>query len=446
MQSRTCQPSRGFSLVEVMLAVLIFSFITGAVLQFTSATKARTRKAAVQIELEQQGRMAVEILLDDIRHAGHYVFTNDGTLDSTSRQQSILEASNYRLAFQADVLPDLHSPLETMSSDTWRVGEAWHQFPNVFRVRLPNGDEPTTGMEYFTSVATLDSVPDYLKRTAEVIVYTMDANEDGVFDDQDKLQLDAGVTPNPSDGVLRRKVIGTEIDEGGVPRASTSVSTVARGVRVFFDADVDTYPNETLPQPLFVYHISESFGLFDFDGNLRLNTFIFGDCIALDDPGCRDGRLDANEIANLQTLTGAVPSDIIENYQLDARLASPDVITRIRARYPEMSAVDARQFIRDSISSVRVNLIVEEPNARPNTHDVRFSTDEVPYRYVQHDLTADVFLPNAHLLSLSQLFFAAQFISNQTSAGLPNSLGTNIYNQALCPPASSANKNCWPVR
>jgi prepilin-type N-terminal cleavage/methylation domain-containing protein len=447
--------NKGFTLIEALLATVIFSFVAGAALYFVSAAKEQTRKRSTQTELEEQGRLATETLVNDVRYSGYYTFINDDKDVVNNRQHSIIEASNYRLAFYADVDPGLYSPLESMTSDTWKVGNGseyeWMTFPNLFKVTFPGGTTTTDGEEYFAQIGLLTDVPEYLKRNAEVIVYTMDTDEDGAFGPADKAQFDAGSTANPSDAVIRRKVIGSSFQDDGSVTPSTSISTVATNVRVYFDPSTDRYPNGLIPAPLFVYVISDSFARFDFNKNGVMDTFVFGDCVSLDDPGCGDGVLEQNEIAALQGLTQANPSDIMLNTAIDARLAangtSPDVITRMRARWPSLTDADAQQLMRDCISSIRVNMIIEHPDPRPRTADVRYSTPTVPYRYLQHDVSTEVFLPNAYMLSKNQLVYSTQYLTNTlASDGVASPLGTNTYASALCPPASKSNDHCWPIR
>jgi hypothetical protein len=218
-------------------------------------------------------------------------------------------------------------------------------------------------------------------------------------------------------------------------------------VRVDFEPSIDVYPSGLIPAPLFVYHVSDAFGEFDFGADGNLDTFILGDCVSLSDvANCGNGRLDPPEVAALQALTSANPSDLVDNFTVDARLATtPNVITRLQTRYPAMSVADAKQFIRDCIASISVELVVEEPSPMYGNASARESAPGSQYRYLQHDLSAEVYLPNAFMLSKNQLFYASQNLTNKTNDGTPG-VGPNVYDPALCPPASKTNMSCWPIR
>jgi len=67
---------RNFSLPETLIATLIFAIVSAVTLQFISAAKIRTDKGSSELDLEQQGRQAVELIVDDIKHAGLKLLTS----------------------------------------------------------------------------------------------------------------------------------------------------------------------------------------------------------------------------------------------------------------------------------------------------------------------------------------------------------------------------------
>lgn len=67
---------RNFSLAETLMSTLIFALISAITLQFVSAAKIRTDRGSAELDLEQQGRQAVELIVNDIRHSGLTVLNN----------------------------------------------------------------------------------------------------------------------------------------------------------------------------------------------------------------------------------------------------------------------------------------------------------------------------------------------------------------------------------
>jgi hypothetical protein len=448
---RLARGQRGLSLIEAMIATSVFLFIAAATWKFVGVVQRQSTQGEARIDIETQGRQAIELILDDIRYAGYYAFNNDGADATNTRQHSLIVTGNHMLAFYADRYPDIWSPMDAagmpVDAISYRLGSGseWTKFPNLYAVRFPDPDGgamvPTDdGPEYFEQVATMleagQEVPDFLRRTAEVIVYSLDANDDGILDSADKQMFESALTLNPSDIVLRRRVIGTRL-VGGTPAWHAETATVATHVRTYTESG-DLYPDGSKPLPLFVYTISDMFGNFDFDNNGRENEFIFGDCLGLDAPGCGDGVLSAAEIDNLYEIDAMDPPDIIEQFAKDARLAG--VLARIRLRFPEMTTdADAQQFIRDCISSVRVNLVTVQSERSVDTR-----------QFLQHDLSADVYLPNAFMLSKNQLFSAANLLSYELNDGGDGWTGEfgKVYDENKCPPPSSCYEPnaCWPSK
>jgi type II secretory pathway pseudopilin PulG len=477
--------SRGFTLPEALMATLVFGVIAGTAMQVMTGVKGRVDRGEAEIGLEQQGRQATELIMDDVRRAGLRIFTNEGSDSAATRQHVIVEASPSRLAFYADTNREWYSPMDAVGGAavrTWKYGDGvsgyrLRPFPNVYALTFPpipgvNGDLATTVADaqgYFAHVAAIRAagaeVPEYALRSAEVVLYTLDTNQDGdgegdgKLDAMDKAAHEAGGTRNPSDAVLRRHIFYTRLD-GDAPTHESISSTVARGVRVQLDEN-DLYPNGRLMPPLFVYHIAEHYHGFDFDGDGSFaGQLIFGDCVDLRSSKCGNGVLDPEEIENLLSLNERNQTDIADNYFADARFlsrpgsarwpAAGDLIERIRGANSTMASdEDARQLIRNSIGRVQINLIVEQGDVSPGMVHPSWSAPGKPYRYAQHDLTAVAYLPNAFFLSKNQLL-ASPLLRYETSSDGSVS-GISLKDRAYDPndpapcEAGGARYPCWPT-
>ncbi len=74
MMSKNKQPAtaaRGFSLVELMIALLIGLVIAIGVVQIFSATRATYQLDESLARAQENGRFALEFLSQDVRHAGY---------------------------------------------------------------------------------------------------------------------------------------------------------------------------------------------------------------------------------------------------------------------------------------------------------------------------------------------------------------------------------------
>jgi prepilin-type N-terminal cleavage/methylation domain-containing protein len=439
---------KGFSLTELLVATLVFGAVVGTTLQLLSGVKLRTERSSDGMDLEQQGRQAVEVLIEDIRNAGLSIYVNQGTDQFATRQPAILEASPYRLAFYADAGP-LHSPLDSVNA-TWPYNGEPVRFPNVYAAEFPDGSASSNAQEYFAKLAALEAeaqeVPAYLRRDAEVIVYTLDTDGNGAFDPNDKKLFNAGATANPSDAVLRRLVFGTSLEDGS-PVSVAEAITVARGVRVFVEP-ADLYPNGRDSGPLFVYHLAEKYGHFDLDGNGKdEDQLIFGDCLELGTPSCGDGVLQPAELTALLGLNAAGATDLADSFRLDKRFdvqgpSVPDLLTRIQDRHRGLGEQDAKQFLRNCISRIGIRLLIEDPDTSPRAIDPRHSAPGKPYRYLQHELEAMAYLPNAFFLSKNQLL-AAEYLRDRTTSDSVRDQG-EVYDPQECFWPSDPTP-CWPT-
>ncbi len=239
----------GFTLVELTVSLVLTSFMFSAMLiVFQSQNRINTVESDV-IEAQQNARMGMAALAQDIRQAGYFV-------DHFNRQPVWLDAAPYQLVYNANI------------SD---------QFVAMHRdsaVPLSNGIMYTPGT--YTSAPQEENLPGFLDRylnESETIRLTLDRTYDGLITTADRQQGAA----NPNIYTLTKEINGN-------PPAILAYNV--RG-----DA---TYPDGSEPQPLFQY-----WGTFTFDDVLEL----WGDTSG-------DGFLSQGEVAALTPVSVANLPDI----------------------------------------------------------------------------------------------------------------------------------------
>lgn len=79
----------GFSLVELMLAMVIGFIIMGGVMQLYISTRDTQRSSEDQLQLLSDGRFAIETIAYDLRHAGIWGGTNETKLIACHRDPEI---------------------------------------------------------------------------------------------------------------------------------------------------------------------------------------------------------------------------------------------------------------------------------------------------------------------------------------------------------------------
>ena len=77
IQRNTIRQQRGFSLVEMLLAMLIGIIIMGGILSVYTNTRDQQRSSEDQVNLVTDARFALETMGYDVRHAGVYGGTNE---------------------------------------------------------------------------------------------------------------------------------------------------------------------------------------------------------------------------------------------------------------------------------------------------------------------------------------------------------------------------------
>ncbi len=229
---------RGFTLVELMISLVLTSLMFSSMLVvFQAQNRINTVQSDVS-ETQQNARVAMTALNQDIRQAGYFV-------DQFNRQPVWLDAAPYQLVYNANI-SDQFVAMHRDSAVPLSDGTLYHP-----------GD--------YTSPPHEENLPLFLDRylnESETIRLTLDTTYDGFITGADR-QEGAG---NPNIYVLQKEINGN-------PPAILAYNV--RGPR--------PYPDGTMPPPLFKY-----WGIFVADDILNL----WGDTND-------DGELSAGEAAAL---------------------------------------------------------------------------------------------------------------------------------------------------
>lgn len=90
--------SRGFTLVEMMIVVLVFGIVSLGLMQVLTGTRDSYEQQKVTLEMQQNARSGIAGLADDFRHVS---YGKDAT------QPSIYYAADDSVVFVADLVPDI---------------------------------------------------------------------------------------------------------------------------------------------------------------------------------------------------------------------------------------------------------------------------------------------------------------------------------------------------
>lgn len=240
--------SRGFSLLEVLVALAIFATVVGIVLSGFAEFGRNANTEQTVLEVQQSARVTIDELARTIQQTGYNIGRAD-PYNPTHWQRGVIHAGAHAFAFNADIDPAV-GPLA-----------------NTVTLTFPDGE--TYGGEGAAASVV----------GAETYVYTLDANGDDSITDADRSAAvtegrnPAADTENPLDFALFRRIHGYD-------GSSYGGTLVAVAPHLFTNATPTIrYPDGTTPEPLFTYWLTE-----DLDGNGTLaptecvNDAIAGRC------------------------------------------------------------------------------------------------------------------------------------------------------------------------
>lgn len=249
-RQRPLGTSGGFTLVELMIALVVAGLAAVATVSVFSAQNKAADRSAAQTDSQQNARAAVDQLTRELRMAG----TN---LDKFHKQKALLDAAPYQVVFSGDCNSGdgQDAAMDATASVPLSTGAAY--VPGAFL------DENLEELSRFNN-------------GAETVRYTLDTNGDGVVALADTSTGTEGVA---KDFQIMRQVNGGE----GQPVAQGLRGPVAR-------------TDGTNPPPVFQY-----WGLFSGATTLKL----WGDTNA-------DGKLASSEIATLTPVSTSELANIRE--------------------------------------------------------------------------------------------------------------------------------------
>ncbi len=177
--------SAGFTMVELMITLVVFALIFVAVTAvFLSASHSKDRTSA-NLEATQTARATLDMVSRDLRSAGY-----QADQDYATPQPAIAYIDSMELIVAENQMPYPDGATGPVAPLAYAPTHSPNPAPLV-------GNQWTPPIRYRTG--------------AELIRYTLDTNNDGVVDANDRATvagLDAAATPNPNDYVLVRQVYG----------------------------------------------------------------------------------------------------------------------------------------------------------------------------------------------------------------------------------------------
>lgn len=358
--------------------------LLGAVGLFTAASllsagRARAEQAQ-EPSIREQGKAFVKELRELSDSCGVRRTAKPKANQPTSFSL-ILVATPFELAFYGDE-GDLFTPLP--SQGAWAYGGAKFKFPDLFKnLTLPKGKgwgkhKPTkNSSEYFARYLELgekaEKLPLDVVRKMEVVRYTLDENDDGKVDTDDRKGPESSKSSASDDNTLIKHVYGTRLKEDGSSASVHETKVMVRGVRVALDAQDDF---EERPKPLFVYTLSERFAEFDLNGDGDADDeLVFGDSDG-------DGALSLTELDALYASGTASEPSLVGNLEVDGRFkahgegdgAVASLLERVKRANKGFDNRAAKQFVLNAVVRAELNLYVEyddaERHARVRQHFV----------------------------------------------------------------------------
>lgn len=208
--------SKGFTLVELMVTITVFGLVAVAITLVMMSSARSKQKTSAEIEAQQTARSAMDIMARDIRSAGY------GTdQDYSTPQTAIAYVDSAEIILAQNQLP----------------------YPDTTSTpRSPLAYNPAANPKPFPLNGTAYAPPIRYRTGAELVRYTLDANNDGAVNATDRSSAsgaDAASTPNPNDFVLLRQVYGDSTgnvanDNGGTTERVALVRKPGGGVPPLF--------------------------------------------------------------------------------------------------------------------------------------------------------------------------------------------------------------------
>ena len=212
------RPEDGFTLVETMITVLILGMVMSVLITILMGAMRSKTSSANEMEATQAATTAMDWIADDLRSAGYQA---DVTYPATP-QPPIAYIDSMQVLICANQQP----------------------YPDTLTAKrgMPQAYDPN-GMPRPRPIDGTAWEPPVKYRTgAEIIRYTLDANNDGLVNATDlaaPLSVDAARTHNPNDYMLLRQVYGDSTsgalgNNGGTAEKLALVKSPGAGVPPMF--------------------------------------------------------------------------------------------------------------------------------------------------------------------------------------------------------------------
>ncbi len=364
---------KGFTLLELLLALTIFSIIVGAAITVFVNTQSTKQRVDLMTQAQQSARIAIDYVIRDLRAAG---FNIDVDIDYVTPQRRVVYASPYEVVFNANLLPVEDTPDNPKE-------------PRAMKVTASLDERPA---HYYPSVE--------YQTGAETVVFTLDWNNDGIINDDDKNNSPASLTKNPDDYCLIKRVYGL-YDSGlnfeyVLPPGSPYNWTNQQIVSIV--AGPDRYPAQATGIPMFYYY-------YDDDENPTTPLKLYGDSNG-------DNSIDDSEAADMAPITDY---NILNNIKIIMVKITGASQTAYKGKYITSSILTAVDISRSASTHVFVatgHVYIDENN------DGEYQAGEPPIEGIKVRLsTGEIALTDADGLWRYALIPGSYIVSTTPQLG-----------------------------
>jgi len=252
MRGNEMRREKGFTMIETLVVLVVGVIIMAGMMFILSGSRRTSRIAEIDAQSQQNARVAIDMLIKDLRSNGYGIDVGQGQL-------TLVHAGPYDVIFNANIAP------EPDQGNT-------PGYPAAINTGASPSTVPPGGGLY--------SPPRTYETGAETIRFTFDSNNDGAVTSDDREDDTIEQTENPYDYALIRQVYGYN---GSTNGGANEELALLRGP--------ETYDDGSYPPPLFAYW-------YDHDDDESTPERLWGD-------NSGNGELESSEIAALTPVSGA---------------------------------------------------------------------------------------------------------------------------------------------